>query len=180
MRVDLQLAETREFRDQLLSGYTFEDHTATRGIRGALDTLLSIDTEKEMTLWERFEFNQRWYELVKTYSEGRLTNPTDRLIALSGVAEKIAESSHGKYIAGMWSSVSLELGLLWRVVSSGKRQLFYCAPSWSWASVEGCVYLSASIQDNDHVNFHSEVQRAIVTFQGVYVKELLITLMMVI
>jgi hypothetical protein len=89
-------------------------------------------------LREQIEFNRRWYELISAYTEGFLTVPTDKLIAIAGVAELVQTRSKSPYIAGLWSSVRPELGLLWRVKgTSGEMQMQHCAPSWSWASVEG-------------------------------------------
>ena len=70
-----------------------EDRTPTRGIRSALDTLRSVVVDDEMTLWQNFEFNQRWYDLVSYHSQGALTMPSDKLIAIAGVAGIVEESA---------------------------------------------------------------------------------------
>jgi len=75
----------RDIRAQIAAG-NYEDHSATRGIRGALNTLLSINASTELTLHKKLAFNQRWYELVGSYSQGALTKQMDKLIAISGGA----------------------------------------------------------------------------------------------
>lgn len=67
--LDVQSLETQHIQDvqyvreQIAAG-DYEDPSATRGIRGALDILLSIDASAELILDEMLAFNQRWYELV--------------------------------------------------------------------------------------------------------------------
>ncbi|KAK0619464.1 heterokaryon incompatibility protein-domain-containing protein, partial [Immersiella caudata] len=83
---------------------------------------------------------RRWYELVGAYSQGALTKQTDKLIAISGVAGLVQKTSNAQYLAGLWSNVAPELGLLWRATSSdSRRHETYIAPTWSWASVRGQV-----------------------------------------
>lgn len=103
------------------------------------------DTQPELVdavmLQHRLE--KRWWLLVEDYSGRLLTEETDRLIALSGVARAYQEEHFlkggVKYGAGLWSS-HLPEGLLWQVVSQTRsRHETYIAPSWSWASVKGSV-----------------------------------------
>jgi hypothetical protein len=73
-----------------------------------------------------------WYTLVEEYSTRYLTEPTDSLIALSGVAKLFAKRADnpGKYLAGLWEG-NLIYDLLWCVKSPSVR--INVAPSWSWA-----------------------------------------------
>ncbi|KAL2144178.1 hypothetical protein VTI28DRAFT_9469 [Corynascus sepedonium] len=84
-----------------------------------------------------------WTCLVEAYSACDLTVPSDKLIAISGIAQHIAALLQGDYVAGMWRS-HLEGELLWYVAQSGvpgktSRPAQYRAPSWSWASIDGPV-----------------------------------------
>ncbi|KXX76935.1 hypothetical protein MMYC01_206153 [Madurella mycetomatis] len=84
-----------------------------------------------------------WTCLVKEYTACGLTIPSDKLIAISGVAKYVAALLQGDYVAGMWRS-HLEGELLWYVIQSGlpgktSRPAQYRAPSWSWASIDGPV-----------------------------------------
>jgi len=72
--------------------------------------------------------------------------PTDRLPALSGLAERL-EPSLGEYVAGLWGP-SLVFDMAWQVehLSPGSRRFRgyrgyrgYRGPSWSWVSVDAKV-----------------------------------------
>lgn len=81
----------------------------------------------------------RWYEhAVEMYSMGRLTNPTDRLVAISAVAKATYLNRHVKYVAGLWKDCILE-GLCWARYSSGRKNQAIRCPSWSWASQQSAV-----------------------------------------
>jgi hypothetical protein len=147
------------------------DRSASRGIRGALDMLQSLGAAADLSLREKIEFNKRWYELVSAYTEGELTIATDKLIALSGIAEVVHTKAKTPYTAGLWSTVCVELGLLWRVRSPGKKQSLYCAPSWSWASVNGRVdllpridFTDATLNERDII-FNVKVEQIKVCYQ---------------
>jgi hypothetical protein len=78
------------------------------------------------------------------------TRESDRLAALSGIAQQVHERIGGRYVAGIFSTGLVE-GLLWRVIDyipknpqfprqlssiSRRRPRVPNAPSWSWASLE--------------------------------------------
>jgi hypothetical protein len=83
-----------------------------------------------------------WYALVDTYTKCELTFASDRLVALSGVAEDMRHAlntlrpgSH-RYLAGIWEEKLAE-GLCWSIRNCKARPKDYVAPSWSWASALG-------------------------------------------
>ncbi|KAK4442835.1 HET-domain-containing protein [Podospora aff. communis PSN243] len=119
------------------------DVLARRGIRGALDVLQSLGFAALHTKAERVEFVRRWFDVVAAYSERALTRQTDKLVALSGVAELVQERAGVPYLAGLWhlEGFALPLQLLWVIKKAVRRQPLYCAPSWSWASVQGLAEL---------------------------------------
>jgi hypothetical protein len=43
-----------------------------------------------------------WRDIVELYSSAKLTNGTDRLAALSGIAQRQHEITGDEYVAGMW------------------------------------------------------------------------------
>lgn len=106
-----------------------------------------------------------WNTIVWDYSMRKLTKSSDKLIAISGLAQKAWEQLRCQYLAGVWLK-DLHLGLCWhaspisRVVYSAKqtdasymlvqeapkRASTYRAPSWSWASIDGPVTF---IEDGD-------------------------------
>jgi len=98
------------------------------------------------TLWKipaHMTFSQVWWTHMKRYTSLNLTQTSDKLIALAGIAKKFAQH-HGlqgtDYLAGLWRQ-NLARELLWRLMKrgSGSRPRQYRAPSWSWASVDGHV-----------------------------------------
>ncbi|KAK0744767.1 heterokaryon incompatibility protein-domain-containing protein [Apiosordaria backusii] len=125
-----------------------KERRAVRGIRGALDVLQRLGPVEKQRFGEKIEFWKRWYEIVSVYSKGQLTRQTDRLVALAGVAELVQQRAGLPYLAGLWDSDLLVLGLLWVVKGVEGRQELYCAPSWSWASVSGRIgFLPRGILD---------------------------------
>lgn len=54
-----------------------------------------------------------WNNTIYTYSRCNLTEDTDRLIALCGIAKKVAGWQGGDYLAGIWNQNLLK-GMLWR------------------------------------------------------------------
>ncbi|RGP66167.1 hypothetical protein FSPOR_6787 [Fusarium sporotrichioides] len=92
-------------------------------------------TGQEMFLWV-------WASVVAQYSAGKLTNETDRLIAIDGVAEqmtRIVPRRH--YLNGLWGQESLPHFLLWQISWPEETPpSTKVAPSWSWASVNAPVH----------------------------------------
>jgi len=84
---------------------------------------------------------RQWVTIVTNYSKGQLTEESDRLIALYGVAQWMKQKLiHDEYIAGLWKGHLLNQ-LLWMTYPNLKKRRpdKYRAPSWSWASVIGKV-----------------------------------------
>ena len=82
-----------------------------------------------------------WHSLVTEYSSRYLSNPADKLPAISGLAALVRTVSGSRYVAGLWSE-NLVNGLLWTSVNQGitsQRPPKFRAPSWSWASLDGPV-----------------------------------------
>jgi hypothetical protein len=101
--------------------------------------------------------------LVEDFSKRTLTQETDKLVAVSGLAKMISHSPQGtdvaapqrtlhgvpdqfvnstaadSYVAGLWRN-NFALELAWRVFEHEKNKpSSYLAPSWSWASVNSSV-----------------------------------------
>lgn len=94
----------------------------------------------------------RWWEtVVHSYTSRELTSPSDKLPALSGLAQLRKHARGGVYLAGLWQD-SLVHDLCWyhtrdynsaKTGGVGHRPAEYRAPSWSWASVDtdsGCSF----------------------------------------
>ena len=97
-----------------------------------------------------------WARIVKMYSSSRLTKPSDKLVALAGIADRmrhiiggdyLAGHWNGEYLTGQWSDESEPFmwSLLWHIDPKDKgfaRPSEYRAPSWAWASVDGTVEMT--------------------------------------
>ena len=84
-------------------------------------------------------FHKRWFQLVTMYTAGQLTQESDKLIAMSGVAKAVQGEKSLIYLAGLWKEY-IHLDLLWCMKDvPSARPAVYLAPSWSWASVNGKV-----------------------------------------
>lgn len=95
-----------------------------------------------------------WHEVVYDYSGRRMSVASDKLVALSGIAEDFAHvmaansgASTVRYLAGLWSE-DISRQLLWTRASLSDQSEVpprprpaYRAPSWSWASIDSQVEL---------------------------------------
>ena len=82
-----------------------------------------------------------WYGLVWDYGRRKLTKPTDKLPAISGLARRFEQLLQDDYIVGLWRKTLVE-DLLWQAVGGGRRCRVadvYRAPSWSWVAVDGII-----------------------------------------
>ncbi|KAK0638553.1 heterokaryon incompatibility protein-domain-containing protein [Cercophora newfieldiana] len=81
-----------------------------------------------------------WTDIVKEYTGRDLSHNTDRLPALSGVAETLSISGD-QYAFGLWKSGIQSGGhLFWYPDDPGQSSpLQEHAPSWSWASIPGPI-----------------------------------------
>lgn len=84
-----------------------------------------------------------WYFLLDAYGARRLTEPTDKLPAMSGLARLVQKRTNADYVAGLWSNSMIE-GMTWwasgRLAPVSRDE--YTGPSWSWASYDGIAYRS--------------------------------------
>lgn len=101
------------------------------------------------------ELDMCWQSIVRVYAATDLTFETDRLIAISGLAERCLQtfemrSCSTEYIAGIWRHNMIR-GLLWYIGEWSRRpSKDYIAPSWSWASLSGDVrYLNVNMEDTE-------------------------------
>ncbi|KAK7191644.1 HET-domain-containing protein [Paraphaeosphaeria sporulosa] len=100
----------------------------------------SPDPDKHMPKLGAYEL---WKCMVEVYSRTRLTVSRDKLIALSGIAQKFFEITRCEYVAGMWRE-HLESQLLWQVNELYRDGVFenpahrdaLRSPSFSWAAID--------------------------------------------
>ena len=98
-----------------------------------------------------------WEYLVEVYSRKNLTNPKDKLVALSGVAKRFAKLTHSTYLAELWLT-NMEAQLLWvyrchlttKITTEGFPQA-YRAPPWSWTSKGGAIDMMSLVRTDRKV-----------------------------
>jgi hypothetical protein len=84
-------------------------------------------------------------------SRRKITEESDKLPAISGVAQQMHLITEDSYLAGLWKA-SLHFELMWLQDAAAedshhaKRPTTYRAPSWSWASVKGTVTFSGPFE----------------------------------
>jgi hypothetical protein len=90
---------------------------------------------------------QLWSQVVDRYCHLQLTNPSDKLPAIAGIAQLVSRTRpNARYLAGLWSD-RLAQDVLRSVSHSYKLEpplplpATYRAPSWTWAAVEGLAAL---------------------------------------
>lgn len=121
---------------------------------------------------KRFEQHRRWFQLVQTYTSARLTQPSDRTVAMRGIVQALGGDGDGAGCrAGLWDD-HLFFDLLWCLETApSPRPTQTRAPTWSWMSVDGtvCQMLLSSTAANKstEMSWHAFVLEAkVVDFQS--------------
>ncbi|KAM5361186.1 hypothetical protein ACJZ2D_013268 [Fusarium nematophilum] len=113
-----------------------------------------------------------WRQMVVQYSPLQLTYPSDKLPALSGLAQAMKLRNQENYLAGLWKDTLL-LDMCWTRGTPKQKephQPRWRAPSWSWASIDGPITywqeLYVSGLSNVIVASHAQVREAKCTPAG--------------
>jgi hypothetical protein len=82
------------------------------------------------------ELVERWHQVVQVYSQLNLTQTTDKLMAVDGIAQYMAPIRGGRYVAGVWED-SFAVDLAWWVdmFEENRARTIDWVPSWSWVSM---------------------------------------------
>lgn len=105
---------------------------------------------KEQKAFE--EVRLAWKELIERYSARDLTEQSDKLLAIGGIAYRFQTLFRDEYMAGLWRGQFPE-NLLWIIIWDWSQDLQlecpgrrggYTAPTWSWASVDGAIEFQES------------------------------------
>ena len=141
---------------ELYASETYPEGIKTQSGGSPSTTLLNGDPSELGLGDEEFDnyYHETWGELVTRYSICELTVPTDKVVALAGVAKRMREILQDDYVVGMWRR-SLPYQLLWTVRPPSKAKQItgpqdtYRSPSFSWLSTEGTVVMSRwRVQDS--------------------------------
>lgn len=122
-----------------------------------------------------------WRRIVESYCRCELTEMSDKLVAVAGLAQRMQSMLGDSYLAGLWRQNILS-ELLWYVESPSFKNFRpqpYRAPSWSWASMEGpitysgdktCVSLAslleAKVTPSDPNNFFGQIESGFLRVRG--------------
>ncbi|KAL2063199.1 hypothetical protein VTL71DRAFT_5003 [Oculimacula yallundae] len=87
-----------------------------------------------------------WYNIIDDYTRCDLTFPSDKLVAISGIA-KVGDCIQDSYCAGLWLR-DMPRALLWspheeetlpKYLHKSSLPPMYQAPTWSWACINGPI-----------------------------------------
>ena len=94
-----------------------------------------ITTKKPLIPYPRYIY-LNWLAFRDLYSRCALTNPSDKLVAIQGIANWVGQVIDDQLVAGLWRGRIVE-ELCWSTWSSRKDRPepeVWRAPTWSWAS----------------------------------------------
>jgi hypothetical protein len=99
---------------------------------------LSKDLTSKLTSSSLDDLYLSWLYTLSSYSHCKITRESDKLVALSGIAQKLEQRIEIGLVCGMWDCF-LSRELLWEVKNGSERDepprlCDWRAPSWSWAS----------------------------------------------
>lgn len=100
----------------------------------------SAPASPEDAATRRREAMTTWFEIMTAYNATRLTRPSDKLVAIAGLANllRLVFGPDIVYNSGVWSYFLVEQ-LLWctAALRAKRHQGRPRIPTWSWASVDG-------------------------------------------
>jgi hypothetical protein len=121
--------------------------------------------------------NPRWKNLVEKYSARKLTQQTDRLVALEGIrCEMEKKREDDVYCLGLWKN-SMPDQLLWYCLEPGERSKCELnVPTWTWAStVHGVRFIDIEGAKNVCNRFRFDDQTEALAITGAMRKVLHLT-----
>jgi Heterokaryon incompatibility protein (HET) len=132
---EIQVVKNPNYKSQRQKVSEIIRHSAHLGMRGSFELLLRFAGTSTI---EKLEFHSSWYEMIEQYSTRQLTEASDKLMAIVGVAALIQQTTKLTFVAGLWKE-ALEFNLLWSTIPTKSRS-GRPVPSWSWASIDGEVH----------------------------------------
>lgn len=96
---------------------------------------------RQVKSWSSEKAYSTWRTILTVYTVSDLTNPADKLVAISGLAKRFSSLLDDEYVAGLWRK-RITTELLWHHESQAtvrRRPSTYRAPTWSWASIDAKV-----------------------------------------
>jgi hypothetical protein len=114
-------------------------------------------------------YRKAWLDVREEYNRRKLTNASDKFLAISAVVDEIARCTGWQYISGLWRE-HVFLDLHWhrhavniseRLASTTSDPLLprtksCTAPTWSWASASGGV-IGVEMDNRPREEFHFRI-----------------------
>jgi hypothetical protein len=167
-------------------GWTFQEHALSQRVIHFLESEVVWECALEMISEDghhirdntyslirelsnfRASLEDAWRFCVRSYSERALTNLSDKLPAISGIASYLQEQEQKpyNYIAGMWRE-TLAVDLVWSSwgwVELDNPPKLLQAPSWSWTSIHGGI--AFAMETIDQVTTPLTIHCSILGFVG--------------
>jgi hypothetical protein len=91
----------------------------------------------------------KWLIFRDQYSRCTLTRDSDKLVAISGIANWVGQATGDELVAGLWLGRIIE-ELCWRTEAPASKSMVWRAPTWSWAGFD------AHIEHSLLTKFHLE------------------------
>ena len=107
---------------------------------------------------QRGAMQDSWYNdaIGKQVSRRSFTRPTDKLIAIAGIAKVVQSAYPMRYYAGLWED-GIAPALCWHACDDRGKNPTYCAPSWSWASQLGSIKWDFDLSSYDKQVVYSNI-----------------------
>jgi hypothetical protein len=148
--------------DDVRFPYKPSEHASTTFLKQNFRELVTSPVTSIYRAPTRLPAYDVWNKIICTYSTCNLTKGADKLPALSGLAQRFSTLLNDNYIAGIWGN-DICRGLTWHrppwwyynegregdshIIS--KPIISYRAPSWSWASIDGQIWLGHWFEKED-------------------------------
>ncbi|WDK18666.1 heterokaryon incompatibility protein [Colletotrichum graminicola] len=90
-----------------------------------------------------------WARIIRIYSRRQLTHQSDRLVAITAVADRFSEELQDQYLWGLWRRDFLS-SLCWFAIRPGSIGA-PSLPSWTWASISARISMYFDAHEKDTV-----------------------------
>lgn len=100
-------------------------------------------------MFDSFSLYAVWARIIRIYSRRQLTHQSDKLVAVTAVADRFREELEDQYLWGLWRRDFLS-SLCWFALQPGDIGA-PSMPSWTWASISGRISMYFEAHDKDTV-----------------------------
>ncbi|OBS29475.1 hypothetical protein FPOA_03412 [Fusarium poae] len=91
-----------------------------------------------------------WKTILRQYTERNLTDPEDRLPAITGIISELQNVWKDTAIYGHWKDWFVQLLAWYKPEPNTEKERYLSrAPSWSWVSVNGRIHFEEPIEKED-------------------------------